>query len=84
MSWQGKGSTRAWRRTRARILYRDGHTCQIGGPRCTGEATQVHHVLGRGVSEQDADLLACCWPCNIDLGDPTTGPDPTPRSVTPW
>lgn len=33
-SW-AKGSTRAWRRTRAAVLTRDGHRCQLRLDGCT-------------------------------------------------
>lgn len=83
MAWTS-GSTRTWRRTRARILLRDGGVCQIRGPRCTGRATCVHHILGRGVSEAEADLQAACRRCNDDLGDPTALADPQPTPRTNW
>lgn len=79
-----KGSTRAWRVTRARILLRDGHTCQIRGPRCTTIATQVHHKLGKSISEADCDLEAACANCNYDVGDPRKGIDPAPSPRTKW
>jgi hypothetical protein len=34
-------STAAWQTTRKYILARDGHVCQVRGPRCTGVATSV-------------------------------------------
>ena len=34
-----------WRRVRARILRRDAGWCQIRGPRCSGTATQVDHIV---------------------------------------
>jgi 5-methylcytosine-specific restriction endonuclease McrA len=80
------GSTRAWRRTRARVLDRDGHQCQlrIEGI-CTGRATHVHHTHGRAITGDDpAHLVAACPDCNLHLGDPTTQPDPQPRPRTPW
>lgn len=83
MSWQGKGSTRAWRQARLRVLERDGHACQLQGPNCQGRATEVHHVQGRGVSEADRDLLASCRVCNGEAGDPTAG-DPDPIIRTKW
>ena len=35
---------RPWRRTRARIMERDGGRCQIAGPRCQRTATEVDHI----------------------------------------
>lgn len=84
MTWGGRGSTRRWRQTRARTLARDGYTCRIKGPRCTTVATEVHHIRGRGVSEQDRDLVAACSWCNGWLGDPTASTDPAPRPRTAW
>ncbi len=70
-----KGSTRAWRRLRARILHRDAYTCQLKLPGvCTGQATQVHHTVGRAISGDDpAYLVAACAPCNLKTGQPDTG-----------
>lgn len=80
-AWAG-GSTSAWRRTRARILLRDGHACQLRIPGvCTGTADQVHHTIGKGISEADADLVAACQACNLRLGKPDTDP---PHKVTTW
>ncbi|MDV6291654.1 HNH endonuclease [Rhodococcus aetherivorans] len=45
-AWQGKGSTRAWRRRRAQQL--DEHPlCQWDG--CRAVATEVDHVHGKAV-----------------------------------
>ena len=80
-AWAG-GSTRRWRVQRARILARDGHDCQLRIPGvCTGIADQVHHVIGKGVSDADADLVACCQACNIRVGKPDTDPS---HKVTTW
>jgi 5-methylcytosine-specific restriction endonuclease McrA len=42
--WEG-GSTRAWRKARALVLHRDGHTCQIGLTGCTKRATHADHIV---------------------------------------
>jgi hypothetical protein len=34
-------STAAWQKLRKAVLARDGHICQIQGPRCRGYATSV-------------------------------------------
>lgn len=82
-SWQ-KGSTRAWRRTRALVLARDGHRCQLRLQGCTGQATQAHHVLGRSVTGDDmAHIVAACAHCNRKVGDPTRA-NPGPRRVSRW
>jgi 5-methylcytosine-specific restriction endonuclease McrA len=59
------GSTREWRKTRARILARDGHRCTAHvrpGQRC--EATtllEIHHLTGGNVlSVPDDELLTLC------------------------
>lgn len=83
-NWVG-GSTRAWRRTRAVVLARDGMRCQLGIPGvCKYRADCVHHTLGRGVSgDNPAFLQAACTPCNLTIGDPTEQ-DPAPRPKAWW
>ncbi|GEL17673.1 HNH endonuclease [Pseudonocardia asaccharolytica] len=83
-AWRG-GSTRAWRRTRALVLARDGHRCQLQLDGCTTIATHVHHVIGRAVSgDEDLSKLvaACAW-CNQSTGDPRRH-DPAPRPRGWW
>jgi 5-methylcytosine-specific restriction endonuclease McrA len=50
------GSTREWRKTRARILERDGYRCTVHvrpGQRCEGTTLlEVHHVYG-----EESDVL---------------------------
>lgn len=49
------------------ILERDSHECQIRGPRCTGTATDVDHIIPwseGGAWYDDANLRAACAPCN--------------------
>ena len=65
-------STSAWQKTRKAILQRDGYICQIRGPRCTGRADSVHHILP---SSQRPDLFfasdnlqASCRTCNSGGG----------------
>lgn len=83
-----KGSTRAWRRIRARVLARDGYRCRINLDGCTGleagGATHVHHTVGRAVSGDDPRYLvaACEW-CNLKTGDPGRH-EPTPKYVSRW
>jgi 5-methylcytosine-specific restriction endonuclease McrA len=38
-------NTPQWKRFRITILERDGYTCQLAQPGCTGTATSVHHIL---------------------------------------
>lgn len=53
---------RPWRRVREYVLERDGYRCRIRGPRCTGIATTVDHVVpvSRGGSDDPANLRAAC------------------------
>lgn len=84
-SWE-KGSTRAWRRTRALVLWRDGYRCRLRllGV-CTGVATCVHHTRGRAVTGDNAEyLVAACAPCNLKIGDPAKAADPPNEGVTKW
>jgi hypothetical protein len=85
-SWAG-GSTRAWRRTRALVLLRDGWTCQLRLPGvCVGrsEPMHVHHTRGKQFGDDPAYLLASCEPCNLALGDPTKLADRPNEAVTKW
>lgn len=84
-SWQA-GSTRAWRRIRARVLVRDGGLCQLRVKGvCTNLADCVHHTAGRSVTGDDERyLLASCTPCNLHIGDPTKLQDPPNKGVTRW
>lgn len=82
-----RGSTRAWRRLRARVLLANladnGGRCQIALPgtwvtadgqirRCLGRADCVHHTRGRAITGDDPRfLVAACTPCNLKAGDPT-------------
>lgn len=76
------GGTSAWRRRREEILRRDGYECQLGGRRCTGEATCVDHIVERrnGGPDDAFNLRAACHNCNSDrnrndgsfLGGPNT------------
>lgn len=82
-AWAG-GSTRAWRRTRAQVLVRDGYRCQIRLPGCTQSADQVHHVAGKRAGDDPALLVAACRLCNNRLGDPNKRTRPTPKRITQW
>ena len=59
--WDGGAHGRAmppgWAATRARVLTRDGHTCDCGAP-----ATEVHHLFP-GI-EEDWALRSKCGPCH--------------------
>ncbi len=66
------------------VRVHDGR-CQLSIPDvCTGEATQVHHVLGRAVTGDDPRyLVAACAECNVHVGDPAAV-SPPHRPVTRW
>ena len=56
-----------WRRIRAQVLERDGGLCQIRGPRCTGTADAVDHIIpvaSGGPWFDPANLRAACTTCN--------------------
>ena len=54
--------TRQWRTTRARVLNRDNHTCQL----CGQPADQVDHINQVAADGPDTltNLRAICGPCN--------------------
>lgn len=56
-------NTSAWRAVRLVVLARDGHLCQIRGPNCTLDATEVDHIIpwrvGGAVFDED-NLRASC------------------------
>lgn len=92
----GKGSTRAGRKVRARVLLRDGYRCQLAyagewitadgqARHCMGAADCVHHTRGKGVTGDDpAHMVAACTPCNLRAGEPDPATDPPPRPMTRW
>lgn len=92
-AWEG-GSTRAWRKVRARVLSRDGYLCQLRIPRvCTVDAPlvggHVHHLHGKDAclgcaADNPGHLTAACKACNLHVGDPSTSVDPPNRGVTKW
>jgi len=70
-SRQSRGYDADWERVRLAVLERDGHRCQIGGPRCTRVATTVDHMvpLAQGGARLDpANLRPACGSCNSRLG----------------
>lgn len=91
-SW-AKGSTRAWRNTRERVLVRDRNRCrlQVAGV-CVGTSApmHVHHMHGKasGCKGCRADLathlIATCAPCNLHVGNPAGGVDPPAVPVSRW
>jgi hypothetical protein len=65
-------STARWQRLRKAVLARDGHQCMIGGPRCGGYATTVHHQIPSSQQPElfwePANLVAACGACNYGGG----------------
>jgi 5-methylcytosine-specific restriction endonuclease McrA len=59
-------SDRSYRRQRRGVLEAAGWRCQIRGPRCTGRATTVDHVvaLAEGGTHERWNLRAACRACN--------------------
>lgn len=56
-----------WKRTRTRVLKRDGYECQIRGLRCLVDATEVDKVVPLSLGGSDVDegnLRAVCAPCH--------------------
>lgn len=53
----------SWHQIRQRILRRDNYKCQINGPHCAGQATEVDHIV-RGTNHEETNLQAACRPCH--------------------
>lgn len=51
---------------RSVILARDSHRCQINGPRCTGRATEVDHIIPvfEDGTDDPANLRGVCPECH--------------------
>jgi 5-methylcytosine-specific restriction protein A len=60
------GSTRQWRRTRARVLAQQPMCVHSGRP-----AEHVDHItpMSRGGTDHPANLQALCAACNLAKGD---------------
>lgn len=65
-------SSSAWQKLRKAVLARDGHVCQIQGPRCRGDATSVHHLIPSSQAPElfwePSNLAAACGRCNYGDG----------------
>ena len=57
------GSTRAWRQTRAMVLYRDAYRCQL----CNRAAVEVDHIVPvlDGGTDDPANLRSLCHDCHV-------------------
>jgi 5-methylcytosine-specific restriction endonuclease McrA len=84
---KGRGDLKRnkWRRSRLTILERDHYECQIRGPKCSGVATEVDHIIPHmyGGDSGPDNLRAACKPCNSAAGARlsrgrvlSTAPDP--------
>ena len=67
----GRSTSRAWGRTRARILA-SKPTCAICHQR---PATTIDHIhpVSLGGTDDPANLQPACWPCNQRKGNRTPG-----------
>ena len=65
-------STARWQRLRKAVLAHYGYVCQVEGPRCTGYATTVHHLVPSSQAPhlfwEPSNLVASCKPCNYGDG----------------
>ena len=77
----------SWRHVRLTILRRDGYLCQIRGPRCTGEATEVDHIVPiivGGARLDPANLRGSCQNCNGDRRFIDRRDEPVARPSRAW
>jgi 5-methylcytosine-specific restriction endonuclease McrA len=65
-------STARWQKLRRAVLSHYGHVCQVEGPRCTGYATTVHHLIPSSQAAHlfwaEENLVAACSRCNYGDG----------------
>lgn len=61
--WRTTPLPKDWAQRRRAVLERDGHQCQINGPRCLGRATEVDHK-GDSTDHRLPMLQAVCSPCH--------------------
>ena len=66
---QGRGG-RPWRRLRARILLRDGYTCQSCQRVFLEHHLDVDHIIPKadGGTDDPANLRTLCRPCHVKRG----------------
>jgi 5-methylcytosine-specific restriction endonuclease McrA len=67
-----RNSTARWQRLRRAVLAHNGYVCQVEGPRCTGYATTVHHLVPSSQAPhlfwEPTNLVAACRRCNYGDG----------------
>jgi 5-methylcytosine-specific restriction endonuclease McrA len=65
-------STARWQRLRRAVLAHYGYVCQVEGPRCSGYATTVHHLIPSSQAPhlfwEPSNLVAACGRCNYGDG----------------
>jgi 5-methylcytosine-specific restriction endonuclease McrA len=65
-------STARWQRLRKAVLANYGYVCQLEGPRCTGYASTVHHLVPSSQAPhlfwEPSNLVAACGACNYGGG----------------
>jgi 5-methylcytosine-specific restriction enzyme A len=88
MPARGRGDVKTgrWKRLRLQVLERDRYECQIAGPRCTGQATAVDHIMPFAYGGDDSlgNLRAACRMCNsVAGGRMRQGVGSDPRRSTP-
>jgi 5-methylcytosine-specific restriction endonuclease McrA len=69
---ESRYSSSAWQKLRKAVLAHYGYVCQVEGPRCTGYATTVHHLIPSSQAPhlfwEPANLVAACSRCNYGDG----------------
>jgi 5-methylcytosine-specific restriction endonuclease McrA len=65
-------STARWQKLRRAVLAHYAYVCQVEGPRCTGYATTVHHLVPSSQAPhlfwEPSNLVAACRHCNYGDG----------------
>lgn len=64
-----KGPNYGFENTKAKVLYRDGYTCQCCKGKHKDSKLEVHHIVFRsqGGSDEEANLITLCHTCHKDL-----------------
>ena len=69
-----------WSKTRALVLARDRHRCQLAIPGiCTTTATEVDHIRPRAIGGDDGmeNLRSVCHRCHVSRGMDESGRSPS-------
>jgi 5-methylcytosine-specific restriction endonuclease McrA len=62
-SWRRSPLPANWPQLRRIVLRRDKGLCQLKGPQCTTQATEVHHAVAHN-DHRVASLIAVCSTCH--------------------